>query len=225
MFILQTQLQLDESIKISSNWPIFSSPAKLSLFCFTPLESECREDTNDVGWANFSAFDQNIQPAANPLLVSSSTPSNIVADSCSDAFATNTNSIEVDVINDKTSHKIKAAESSDTEAPNLAISDTTKKPLPTLVNQPDGETTQVAMLAQVIVVKYCDKCNLKSCSIPQPQRHLLVTTIKDISIHLLSMCACHCRSPLWFFPTSKQKCIGHFYGYGNCLSCNRDLST
>ena len=65
----------------------------------------------------------------------------MLADTCSDAFATNTNSIEVDIADDKSSHKIKAAEIFDTEAPSIANSDITKKPLPTLVNQPDGETT------------------------------------------------------------------------------------
>ena len=40
--------------------------------------------TNDSGWANFSAFDQDIEPAANPLLVSSQNPSNsIPTSSCS----------------------------------------------------------------------------------------------------------------------------------------------
>ena len=65
----------------------------------------------------------------------------MLADSCTDAFSTNTNSTEVDIVDDKSSHKIKAAKTLDTEVPSIANSDITKKPLPTLVNQPDGETT------------------------------------------------------------------------------------
>ena len=38
-------------------------------------------ETNESGWANFSAFDQQIEPAANPLLVSSQNPSNALPDS------------------------------------------------------------------------------------------------------------------------------------------------
>jgi len=52
--------------------------------------------TTDSGWANFSAFDQEIEPAANPLLVSSPNPSNTLLESGSTSsnFPSKTSGLE-----------------------------------------------------------------------------------------------------------------------------------
>jgi len=50
-------------------------------------ESNATMTTNDSGWANFSAFDQDIEPAANPLLVSSQNPSNSIPKSSCSKFS------------------------------------------------------------------------------------------------------------------------------------------
>ena len=97
--------------------------------------------TNDAGWANFSAFDQTIQPAANPLLVSSSTPSNILAESCSDALVNKTNSTELEQNDDLNSHKAKAARA--LVADNLSVenSDIMKNAVPNNLNQTEEPQT------------------------------------------------------------------------------------
>ena len=73
------------------------------------VESTITTGSNNAGWANFSAFDQDIQPAANPLLVSSAPPSNKLEESGSDDNKIQTKINDVDVIDDIKGHKSKSA--------------------------------------------------------------------------------------------------------------------
>ena len=96
---------------------------------------------NDAGWANFSAFDQTIQPAANPLLVSSSTPSNMLADSCSDALVTKNKSTDLEQNDDLNSHKAKAARTVVAENLSVENSDIMKNAVPNTLNQTEEPKT------------------------------------------------------------------------------------
>ena len=106
------------------------------IFTVEPGTAVTTAEANDVGWANFSAFEQNMQPATNPLVSSSSsTPSNksISAESCSNAFVNNLKSDAGS--GDETTSSV------DSQGAKVEATDISSKPLDPLVNQHDGTTT------------------------------------------------------------------------------------